>query len=102
LKKKITKIGLMEWLKVYALSSNPSTFTWAVFEPRSSSEIVKTVAFHLSCHQGASPRQLRELILPDTNGQLDPEEGLFLPVSQGEGLRPTTEPSEAQEPARGT
>jgi hypothetical protein len=25
LKKPITKIGLVEWLKVYALSSNPST-----------------------------------------------------------------------------
>jgi hypothetical protein len=42
-----------------------------------------------------------EVILPDANGQFDPEEGLVLLVSQGKGFRCTTEPSEAQEPVRG-
>jgi hypothetical protein len=40
-------------------------------------------------------------LLPGTNGQFDPQEGLILLVSQVEGLRCTMEPSEAQEPARG-
>jgi hypothetical protein len=44
---------------------------------------------------------LGELIPPGTNGQFDLEEGLILLVSQGEGLRCTTESSEVQEPARG-
>jgi hypothetical protein len=38
---------------------------------------------------------------PDANGQFDQEEGHVLPASQGEGLGCTTEPGEAQEPARG-
>jgi hypothetical protein len=44
---------------------------------------------------------LQEKILPGANGQLDPEEGLVLSASQGEGLRRTMEPGEAQEPVRG-
>jgi hypothetical protein len=39
-----------------------------------------------------------EVILPGDNEQLDPEEGLILPASPGEG---TMKPSEAQEPVRG-
>jgi hypothetical protein len=50
---------------------------------------------------GAFPGPLGEVILPGANGQLDPEEGLVLLVSLGEGLKCTMEPSEAQEPARG-
>jgi hypothetical protein len=59
------------------------------------------VICHLPCCQGASPRLQGEVIPPGANRQFDLEEGLILLVSLGEGLRCTTEPSEAQEPVRG-
>jgi hypothetical protein len=59
------------------------------------------VVFHLPCHQGTYLALPGEIIRPGTNGQFDLEEGLICPLSQGEGLECTTEPSEAQEPARG-
>jgi hypothetical protein len=43
----------------------------------------------------------QEKIPPGASGQLDLEEGLVLLVSQGEGLRCTTEPDEMQESVRG-
>jgi hypothetical protein len=57
--------------------------------------------FHLPCCRGAFLGPLGEVLPAGTNRQLDPDEGLVLPASWGEGLRCTTEPSEVQEPARG-
>jgi hypothetical protein len=42
-----------------------------------------------------------EVILPGTNRQLDPEEGLIFLANRGEVLGHTAEPSETQETARG-
>jgi hypothetical protein len=65
-----------------------------------SSGIVERMSYHLPCHQGASPGQLGGDPL-GANGQLDPEKGLILQVSQGEGLGCTMELGEMQESARG-
>jgi hypothetical protein len=55
------------------------------------SRISEMVVLHLPCRRGASPRPLGEVILPEANGWFDPEEGLVLTASQGEGLGCTTD-----------
>jgi hypothetical protein len=49
------------------------------------------VIYYLPYHWGALSGHW-EKILPGANGQLDPEEGFILLVSQGEGLRCTKNP----------
>jgi hypothetical protein len=58
-------------------------------------ELQRLFFFHLPCCWIVFPGPLGEVILPGTNRQLDPEKGLVLLVSLGEGLGHTMEPSEA-------